>query len=453
MSRLGLRGRIVLASVGTLALGVGALSITVNVLLARVLDADAATVLRARADAQLVTVPLTGDRVAVEESPGEEALDPYGWVFVHGRAIERAAAPPAVQQAVEALRTTRTSSQVDVGRLRLRAQPAYDADGRTQVGAVVVGLSLVPYQDTKRIALVGSLLLDGLVLVVAASVVRRAVGRPLRLVAEMTHSAARWSEHDLDRRFDLGVPRDELSGLAATLDGLLDRIARSRRNEQRFSAEMAHELRTPLSGIRAEAELALRRRNVRTEAREALLGILDGAKRTESVIQTLLSVARREATDGDALADAAEAAGVALDGVRPAAERRGVELLLEQAASSVWVAAHGHVAVQALRPLLDNAVRHARRAVTLRIAVDRGRVTFTVSDDGDGIPPAVAEDMFEPGWRGAGGGAAGLGLSLSRRLARICGGEVTAVASPAGGCFVLDLPAGHEILPGAVQVD
>src|SRR5262245_26030377 len=309
MSRLGLRGRIVLASVGTLALGVGALSITVNVLLAHVLDADAATVLRARADAQLVTVPLTGHRVAVEESPGEEALDPYAWVFIHGRAVERAAAPPAVQQAVEALGATRTPSQVDVGRLRLRAQPAYDADGRTQMGTVVVSLSLVPYQDTKRIALMGSLLLDGLVLVVAASVVRRAVGRPLRLVAEMTHRATHWSEHDLDRRFDLGVPRDELSGLAATLDGLLDRIARSRRNEQRFSAEMAHELRTPLSGIRAEAELMLRHHDVRAEAQEALQGILDGAKRTETVIQTLLSVARREAADGDTMADAAAAAG------------------------------------------------------------------------------------------------------------------------------------------------
>ena len=64
------------------------------------------------------------------------------------------------------------------------------------------------------------------------------------------------SEH-LGGRFEQGAPRDELTALAATLDGLLGRIEAALRHEQRFSAEMAHELRTPLAGVRAEAELAL----------------------------------------------------------------------------------------------------------------------------------------------------------------------------------------------------
>ena len=65
----------------------------------------------------------------------------------------------------------------------------------------------------------------------------------------MTEDAASWSEHDLDRRFDLGEPYDELTRLAATLDGLLERIAASLRHEQRFTAELSHELRTPLARI------------------------------------------------------------------------------------------------------------------------------------------------------------------------------------------------------------
>ena len=68
-----------------------------------------------------------------------------------------------------------------------------------------------------------------------------------------------WSEHDPGRRFAAGEPYDEISQLAAMLDGLLDRLAASLRREQRFSAEMSHELRTPLAKIRAEGELALRR--------------------------------------------------------------------------------------------------------------------------------------------------------------------------------------------------
>ena len=77
--------------------------------------------------------------------------------------------------------------------------------------------------------------------------------------SRMTRQAADWSEHDLDRRFALGPPHDELTELAATLDGLLDRLAASLRHERRFSAELSHELRTPLARVIAEAELALRR--------------------------------------------------------------------------------------------------------------------------------------------------------------------------------------------------
>src|SRR5207244_1729862 len=67
----------------------------------------------------------------------------------------------------------------------------------------------------------------------------------LRPVVRMTRQAADWSEHDLDHRFALGTPHDELTELAATLDGLLDRLAASLRHQRRFSAELPHELRAP----------------------------------------------------------------------------------------------------------------------------------------------------------------------------------------------------------------
>ena len=87
----------------------------------------------------------------------------------------------------------------------------------------------------------------------------------------MTEHAASWSEHDLDRRFDLGEPYDELTQLAATLDRLLERISASLRHEQRFTAEISHELRTPLARISGEAELMLRRERTPDEYRSPLL--------------------------------------------------------------------------------------------------------------------------------------------------------------------------------------
>src|ERR1700749_1589531 len=102
----------------------------------------------------------------------------------------------------------------------------------------------------------------------------------------MTATAAEWSEHDLHRRFGLGPPRDELTALAATLDGLLGRIDAALRHEQRFSAEMEHELRTPLSLVRGEAELALRAGRTDPERRAALEAVLAGTDRRPMVIET-----------------------------------------------------------------------------------------------------------------------------------------------------------------------
>jgi signal transduction histidine kinase len=112
----------------------------------------------------------------------------------------------------------------------------------------------------------------------------------------MTAHAEDWGARDLDRRFDLGPPRDELTGLAYTLDGLLGRIAASRRHEQRFASEVAHELRTPIAGLRGRAELALGAQGdgAAEEQAEALRAVVADAARLDQAIDTLLAVARRE---------------------------------------------------------------------------------------------------------------------------------------------------------------
>ena len=111
----------------------------------------------------------------------------------------------------------------------------------------------------------------------------------------MTTQAAQWGERDLHRRFELGPPRDELTALAATLDGLLGRIDAALRHEQRFSAEMAHELRTPLSGLRGEAELALRGGRATPSCAPRSSAVLAGTDRMAAVIDTLLAAARNDA--------------------------------------------------------------------------------------------------------------------------------------------------------------
>ena len=139
---------------------------------------------------------------------------------------------------------------------RLYALPVVQSTRR--LGAVVAGVSLTPYDQTRETVLVASLILALAVLIAVALAARWLIDRALRPVARMTRQASEWSERDLDRRFALGPPHDEITQLASTLDDLLERLAGSLRHEQRLSAEISHELRTPLANIVAETQYALR---------------------------------------------------------------------------------------------------------------------------------------------------------------------------------------------------
>src|SRR3954454_1647835 len=304
MSRLSLRGRVTLASGVVLALGLAVLTLGINVILERQLDHDASAALRERAGAQLATLARRGGRVVLRDAPNDAALDQQAWVFADGRPLQRPRASSEGQAAARSLARTPSAREVPVGaRIRLRAQPAVGRDGR-RFATVVVGLSTRPYDDTEHTALATAILLDILILAGGILLARGAVGTALRPVAEMTQRAADWSEHDLERRFNLGPPRDELTALSATLDGLLARIASSMRHEQAFSAEIAHELRTPLAGVRGEAELALRDPALDPKASEALSAILRGTERMEAVIATLVAAARNETSKGSDQSDA-----------------------------------------------------------------------------------------------------------------------------------------------------
>ncbi|HYV16113.1 MAG TPA: ATP-binding protein [Conexibacter sp.] len=439
MSRLDLRDRVTLATALVLALGLAVLTLGVNALLSRQLDRDLAARLRERADAQLALVSVEHRRIVVRDAAGDAALDDQAWVFARGRLVRRPEAPPAVQRAAAALASVHDVTQVSVGDVRLRAEPA-DLPGAGRRGAtIVVGASLLPYEHTRRIALLGTILLDAFVLGAGVLLARRAVGKALEPVAEMTRRAADWSEHDLDRRFDLGPPRDELTALSATLDQLLARIATSLRHEQRFSAEMAHELRTPLSGVRGEAELALRDAATPPQARVALTQILRGTERMERVIETLLTVARSDAQPMRGSSDAHAGAAQAIEALRLSAAGAQITLTRAPSAGQLRVGAEQDAVAQALRPLLENAIRHARDSVAVTIAREHAEVCLGVQDDGPGLDGRDPEMLFEPGASSVGG--AGLGLPLARRVARAYGGEVTAEHSTTGARFVLRLPA------------
>jgi signal transduction histidine kinase len=420
----------------------GVLTLAFNLLLRSNLDGDANRLLQARAQAALETVTFDHGRLRVIKDADRLAPDAPVWVFAGERPLERPPAPPRVQALATSLAGTNGRYAEDAASdTRLYSIAVPSANG--PAGTVVSGISLEPYERSAHRALIGSLILAGVLLVLIVIGVRLVVGSALRPVASMTADAAAWSETDLDHRFNAAEPHDELTALAATFDGMLDRLAESLRHEQRLTAEVSHELRTPLAAIVTETELALRRERGNDEYRRALTAIGGRAAQLQRIVEALLAAARMDTAAHGVHSDPAAVVDRVLD-ERRRADRSELHLERTGPPPGVALATEGEIAERILAPLVDNACEHAATSVRVAIEPDGEEVRIVVADDGPGVAAGERDRIFEPGYRapGASDGGSGLGLALARRLARTVGGEVElAAARGPGARFVARLPA------------
>lgn len=444
--KLSVRARLLLAVVVAVAGALAVMIVGFNLLLAQRLSANATAIARERATAQLSTLRVLHGHVVVGEAPDNEAVDSQVWIFEGARAIEQPKSPRRqVDAAAHALaRSDRRTTDVDGVETRLAAVPIMSR-GRA-IGRVVAGVSLAPYEDTRNVSLLGSIALGVGLLVAVGIAARWMLAAALRPVARMTADADAWSERDLDRRFGLGEPHDELTRLAATLDRLLDRLAASLRHEQRLTAELSHELRTPLAKIAAESELALRRIREGGEYRSALEIVRRHVEQMTRTVDTLVAASRQEAGLARSTADARIAAAAAIEACSPLALEREMAIELDAPAAPLRVGVESDLVERILQPLLENACRYGRGRIRVVLERDGSGVVFTVGDEGPGVTAEERDRIFDPGSRGTAatdggaGSGVGLGLALARRLARAGGGDVTLDAAAPGAHFVVRLP-------------
>jgi signal transduction histidine kinase len=449
MRTRGIRGRLVLAVVGVVGIGLALLVGAFNLILSDRLDSDIDAVLTARAHGQMSALDVHNEKLVVSDVPDEATAESQAWIYSNTDVLARPrSVNPRVDSAAAGLaRGPRRYQDVEVPAVRLLGEPILD--GRKRIGTVVVAASRTPYESTRDTALIASVVLAAVLILALALVARLLLDAALRPVARMTASAAEWSEKDLDRRFGLGPPTDELTRLAATLDGLLDRLAAGMRREQRLSAELSHELRTPLAKVSTQAQLLASAPELPEAQREEAEGILRSATEMRDVIEVLMASARAEAgVVSRGAADVESAARASLDAARQGAEERGVsfELVPSNGAARMRATAEPKLVERILAPLVENASRHARSRATVRIARNGPWLEVAVEDDGPGVQAGEEATIFEPGFRSDGAAnanhsGAGLGLSLARRLARSAGGDVEADAGADGGRFVVRLPA------------
>ena len=437
------RTRLLLVVVAAIAAALIVATFGFNFILARSTSTNVKSLLTQRAVSERGLIGISNGQMKLTQVANDPAGDSRIWIFTaQGQTIEAPRARATTTAAARSLMVGRSRFfTVEDADERLFSLPIVDHG--TRYGTIVAGVSLAPYEETGRSALLASLGFAAVVLLIAGAAAAWLLRSVLRPVETMTTQAEAWSEQDLDRRFGLGEPHDELTRLAFTLDRLLDRISASLRHERRFSAEVSHELRTPLAKLTAEAEIALRRRREPDEYQRAITEILSSAQQIARIVDTLLAAAQQEAGPRG-VADASSVALAAAHAVKPLADKRGIEVtVLDQVVLQLGV--DRDLAERIVHPVLDNACRYGRSQVSLRMRRDDGLVVFTVEDDGPGVPPGTEDEIFEPATRGEAGRnagpSAGLGLALARRLARSVSGDVLAAPSAAGGLFTIRLPA------------
>ncbi|MFH8735757.1 sensor histidine kinase [Streptomyces sp. NPDC017964] len=440
-----LRGRLALVALTTATLLMVILTAVFNTVVRNRLQHQADDELRTRAAAVAATVDTSGPRVRVLETPGEELLDTNVWIYDGGRLLEKppsAAAGPLTRAADQlAARSGRRCVTVQAhGPVRLCSLPVPDGKGDA---SVVTALDLSPYSSSADDMLYASLALDAVMLACTYALTRLAVGRALRPVRSMTEHAAQWSAIASEERFGSVERPTELTQLGGSLDALLDRIRALLRHEQQLTRELSHELRNPLARIIAELDWWQARPRSAADTRTTHDAIADAARSMRMICDTLLDDARDSAATTRGVSDVP----MVLRGLADRADSAGnVEVVVTVRDPGLSAGVPGTLLERIASPLLDNALRHARSRVEIRACARAGGVRVDVTDDGPGVPESFAPQLFQPGRRarpGDGHDGAGLGLPLSRRLARSVGGEVHHdERHTPGASFVISLPAG-----------
>ena len=260
--------------------------------------------------------------------------------------------------------------------------------------------------------------------------------KPLHLLEERIRARKSDDLSPLDHK---AVPM-EVAPLVDSVNDLLRRLQESMATQKRFLADAAHQLKTPLAGLRMQADLAQREGADTEELKQSLQQIGRASMRATHTVNQLLALARAEGGAAVVQRQPLDLARLVIDVVRdsvPRAMERHIDLGYDGAGAGtngVWVEGNPTLLKELTRNLLDNAINYtpgsasAPGMVTARVLPDTlGRVALLqVEDTGPGIPEAERELVFQPFYRALGSDAdgSGLGLPIVREIARQHGAEV-----------------------------
>jgi two-component system sensor histidine kinase TctE len=297
----------------------------------------------------------------------------------------------------------------------------------SQPALVQVGESLDARAQLANEIVRGMIVPQFVVLPVAVVLVWFGLSRGLRPLAALRARIRARRPDDLSP-IDVSAAPEEVLPLIESFNDLLSRLEQNLATQKRFIADAAHQMKTPLAGMRTQAELALRETNAQ-QLRRSLQQIASSTDRATHLINQLLSLARAEhqATDLGAF-EAVDLAQLARDQVRewvPQALARGIDLGYEGVAQPLRIVGMPLMLRELLKNLIDNALRYAPSgsvppaSVTVRVRTAGSSAFLEVEDTGPGIPESDRAHVFERFYRvlGTNVDGSGLGLAIVRETA------------------------------------
>jgi len=268
----------------------------------------------------------------------------------------------------------------------------------------------------------------------AAVAIAFGVGRGLEPVSRLRDRLSARQAFDLSPVPLEGTPA-ELRPFLDEINSLLQRLSEAVEAQSRFVADAAHQLRTPIAGIRTQAEAALASAR-HEDAQHALARIARSTQTMGDLVQKLLILARVDAAENTLRLIRLDGAAVMRAVARewaPQALAKGVEMGFEMKGGEAWLRGDAQLLREMLANLIDNALRYGGTRIALTVCGSEQGVTWLVADNGPGIPEPQRAAVFAPFHRlSAGVGGAGLGLTIVQRIAHLHGAAVSLEAGKGG---------------------
>jgi two-component system sensor histidine kinase TctE len=298
---------------------------------------------------------------------------------------------------------------------RVLVQVAEPTDGRTHLANEIIKGVILP---------------QFLVLPLALLLVWFGLTRGLAPLSQLQSRIQSRRQDDLSP-IDPAPAPEELKPLVGSFNELMARMNRNLLAQRRFIADAAHQMKTPLAGLRTQAELALRQTDPE-ELRRSLRQIAQSSERATRLVNQLLALARAEhEAQGEPRVEPVDLTAVARDVVRewvPQAIARDLDLGFEAPEANALVAGSATLLQELIGNLVDNALRYtpAPGEITVRVAAREQSVLLQVEDNGPGIAQSERSRVFDRFYRvlGNGGEGSGLGLSIVREIAALHGAVV-----------------------------